>query len=78
MTLTDFPIFNQPLCFLSFLVMRYHILNGGVGIYSLFLSVLSFVLLLFFDETLSPDDFLLLLLLLLLLVLLDLESDDLV
>ena len=49
MTLTDFPIFNQPLCFLSFLVMRYHILNGGVGIYSLFLSVLSFVLLLTFN-----------------------------
>ena len=44
MTLTDFPIFNQPLCFLSLLVMKYHTLNGGVGTYLLIHKVLSFVL----------------------------------
>ena len=49
MTLTDFPIFNQPLCFLSLLVMKYHILNGGVGIYLLIHKVLSFVLVLAFN-----------------------------
>ena len=49
MTLTDFPIFNQPLCFLSLLVMKYHILNGGVGTYLLIHKVLSFVLVLAFN-----------------------------
>ena len=48
-TLTDFPIFNQPLCFLSLLVMKYHILNGGVGTYLLIHKVLSFVLVLAFN-----------------------------
>ena len=49
MTLTDFPIFNQPLCFLFLLVMKYHILNGGVGTYLLIHKVLSFVLVLAFN-----------------------------
>ena len=44
MILIDFPIFNQPLCFLSLLVMKYHILNDGVGPYLLIHKVLSFVL----------------------------------
>ena len=48
-TLTDFPIFNQPLCFLSFLVMKYHSLNGGVGTYLLIHKVWSFVLVLAFN-----------------------------
>ena len=49
MTLTDFPIFNQPLCFLSLLVMKHHSLNGGVGTYMLIHKVWSFVLVLAFN-----------------------------